>query len=182
MPIKNPKCPLHLRNVSMSRDRARMSAGIYAAGEKANKPACRGEPSRQTVERCARGPQNRGGRLRVKNPGSLFATRLATRRCESSETSGGRGRLSLNPHDDPSSSSSASSFCFSSFLVFVVHFSPRVGRLLFVHTYVRSSRPSWPIFSRTGDETHSITRSRGRIRKRKGRRTEDVARPIATHR
>ena len=163
----------------MSRDRTRMSAGIYAAGEKANKPSRKTRLRRaQTVERCARGPQNRSGRLRVKNPGSLFATRLATRRCESSETSGGRGRLSLNPHDDRSSSSSSSfSSCFSSFLPPLRRSFSSSSWSSSVCTYVRLSPLLGPIFNRIGDETYSITWSRGCIRKRRGRRREDVARP-----
>lgn len=64
-------------------------------------------------------------KVKGQEPRSLFATRLATRRCESSETSGGRGRLSLNPHDDRSSYSS------SSFLLFIIDFLRRLRLLLF---------------------------------------------------
>lgn len=44
----------HRENISMSRDRTRMSAGIYTAGKKANKPACR-QATANADDRATRG-------------------------------------------------------------------------------------------------------------------------------
>lgn len=115
-------------------------------------------------------------KVKGQEPRSLFATRLATRRCESSETSGGRGRLSLNPHDDRSSYSS------SSFLLFVVDFLRRLRLLLF---HARSSCPSMAIFGqamrRNATRRIPIVRSRGCIRKRRGRHRRPDASRTSSH-
>lgn len=115
-------------------------------------------------------------KVKGQEPRSLFATRLATRRCESPETSGGRGRLSLNPHDDRSSYSS------SSFLLFIVHFLRRLRLLLF---HARFSCPSMAIFGqamrRNATRRIPIVRSRSCIRKRRGRHRRPDASRTSSH-
>lgn len=124
-----------------------------------------------------RGTQrNRSGRLRVKNPGSLFATRLATRRCESSETSGGRGRFSFNPQD----ATTRPTYTISYLLV-----SPHSRLLPFYNMYVRAyacTRPPCPSYI-FGAATRRIA-SRCCIRNRRRVRGQSLrsVRRVATHR